>query len=423
MVQFQSPNLENTIFEYRSSTRWAEDIETKRSQVLSRNISPGAGKKLFLIGTFFFWMGLYVFVPILAPYAKENLNSSFVMIGLITASYGFTQLVFRFPIGIWSDRLGSRKPFVLSAYVLIFVSCIGLALSPSAWILLIFRGLTGVAASMWVAFAVLYSSYFRDDETGKAMSHITFCLGLGQAVSSIGGWIADRYNRIMPFYVGAAISILGMAAMMFIPEKTQKSETPRSFRSLLSIATHRRLLMVSIITALSQAAVFMTTQSFLNIYAKNIGASDTDLGILWLIINACQTLAMLMTGTIIAPRIGYKASVCIAYSSIMCATFITPYINSVGTLFLIQGAGALGRGLAYPILMGLAIQGIPKEEKATAMGFFQAVYAIGMCSGPALGGLIGKRFGMDGIFLCAGLVYLIAALTSVIALPRRADAH
>lgn len=368
-------------------------------------------------------MGLYVFVPTLALYAKKNLHSSSVMIGFITASYGFTQLVFRFPIGIWSDRLGSRKPFILSAYVLIFVSCIGLALSPSSWILLIFRGLTGVAASMWVAFAVLYSSYFRDDETGKAMSHITFCLGLGQAVSSIGGWIADRYNRIMPFYVGAAISVLGLAFMMFIPEKTQKSETPRSFRSLLSIATHRRLVTVSIITALSQAAVFVTTQSFLTIHAESIGASDTDLGILWFIINACQTISMLIAGTIIAPRIGYKASVGIAYSSIMCATFVTPSINSVSTLFLVQGAGALGRGLAYPILMGLAIQGIPKEEKATAMGFFQAVYAIGMCSGPALGGFIEERFQMDGVFLYAGIIYLTAALTSVIALPRRADAH
>ncbi|MFC1712765.1 MFS transporter [Candidatus Poribacteria bacterium] len=388
---------------------------------MSKNISPNTGRKLFLAGTFFFWIGLYVFVPILAPYAKDNLGSSLVMVGLVTASYGFTQLLFRLPIGIWSDRRGKRKPFILSAYILIFVSCIGLARSPNAWVLLGFRGLTGVAASMWVAFAVLYSSYFRESEIGRAMSHITTCLGLGQMVSGIGGRIAAMYSRIVPFYVGAGLSVLGMAFMIFIPENMSESKTALSFRSVLAVAKRRRLLIVSIITALSQFAVFTTTQSFLPIYATKIGATDTHLGILWFIINACQTLSMFLAGTVIAPRIGYKAAVGLAYASIMCATFATPWIQSVHLLLLIQGAGALGRGLAYPLLMGLAIQGVPQAEKATAMGFFQAVYAIGMCAGPAIGGFVGKRFGIDGIFLYAGAVYLIAAVMGIVTLPKRVN--
>ncbi len=252
---------------------------------MSKSISPNTGKKLFLAGNFFFWMGLYIYIPIFAPYA-ESLSPRGIMVGLVIASYGFTQLIFRFPIGIWSDRRGKQKPFILSAYILIFVSCIGLARSPNAWILIVFRGLAGVAASMWVAFTVLYCSYFREDETGRAMSHTTFCLGLGQTISYVGGKIADVYSRIVPFYIGAGLSVLGMGFMLFIPENASKSQTPRSFRSLLAVATHKRLLIVSIITALSQFAVFTTTLGFLNIYARDIGASDTDLGTLWLIINS-----------------------------------------------------------------------------------------------------------------------------------------
>ena len=71
--------------------------------------------------------------------------------------------------------------------------------------------------------------------------------------------------------------------------------------------------------------------------------------------------------------------------------------------------------------MGLAIQGMPPEEKASAMGFFQAVYAIGMCAGPAIGGFIGNRFGISGIFLCAGIVYLIAAVMGIFTLPERVN--
>ncbi len=386
-----------------------------------KNISPDSGKKLFLVGNFFFWIGLYIYIPIFAPYA-ESLSPPGIagrVVGLVIASYGFTQLIFRFPIGIWSDRLGKQKPFILSAYVLIFISCIGLARSPNAWILIVFRGVAGIAASMWVAFTVLYSSYFREDETGRAMSHTTLCLGLGQTISFVGGKIADAYSRTVPFYFGAGFAAIGMGFMLFIPENKSKSQTPRSFRSLLAVATHRRLLIVSIITALSQFAVFTTTHSFLNTFARDIGASDTDLGTLWLIINSCQTIAMFLAGTIIAPRIGYKAAVALAYTCAMCATFITPSIQSVHLLFLIQGAGALGRGLAYPVLMGLAIQGMPQEEKASAMGFFQAVYAIGMCLGPATGGFIKDMFGIRSVFLCAGTVYLIAGVMGIFTLPKR----
>lgn len=385
-----------------------------------KNASTKRGKKLFLIGTLFFWMGLYVYVPILSPYTK-SLSNSLWLVGLVGGAYGFTQLLFRFPIGIWSDRVGRRKPFVLSAYIILALSCIGLALSPNAWFLLIFRGGTGIAASMWVGFTVLYSSYFREDQTARAMSHTTFCLGLGQAASSIGGKIADMYGWTAPFYAGIVLAFIGIIFMLKIPEYAGKSKIPPSFRSLLAVASRRRLLLIAIITSLSQFAVFATTYGFLTIHATDIGASKSQLGLLMFIINSCQTIAMLLTGTVIAPMIGYKAAVTTAYCGIACATFITPSIHNIPFLFVVQGAGALIRGLAYPILMGLAIQGIPKEEKATSMGFFQAVYAIGMFAGPAIGGFIGEAFGLRSIFICAGIVYLVAAGLAISTVPKRAE--
>jgi MFS family permease len=374
-------------------------------------------KLLFLIGTTFFWISLYIYQPTLSPYT-EHLSKSLALVGLVAGAYGFTQFLFRFPIGIWSDKIGRRKPFVLSGFALVFISCIGLALSPNAWVLLIFRGFAGVAASMWVAFTVLYSGYFRDDQAARAMSLITFCVGIGQAVGAVGGKIADAYGWIAPFYAGAGLSILGLMFMLPISEKVKADRTPASLRSLLSVATRKRLLVVAIITSLSQFAVFSTTFGFLTVYAYRLGASKSHLGLLIFIINSFQTLSMLLTGTLVAPRIGYRATVGAAYISITCATFATPFIRDLRLLFLVQGLGALGRGLAYPVLMGLAIQGMPQEERAAAMGFFQAVYAIGMFSGPAISGFIGRSFDLPGVFFCAAIIYLIAAVLSIFTLPR-----
>ncbi len=196
------------------------------------------------------------------------------MVGLVVSSYGLTQLLFRFPIGIWSDNTGRRKPYVLSGFVLAFLSCIGLALSPNAHWLLVFRGLSGVAASMWVVKTVLYSSYFRDVQSTRAMSLITFCSGSAQMISTyIGGRLAESYGWLSPFYVGAGLSAMGGLIMLPISEDPIVFKNYFSLKRLLSVASRRRLLLVSSITALSQFSVFITTYCFLPLYAVDIGAT------------------------------------------------------------------------------------------------------------------------------------------------------
>ena len=383
------------------------------------HLSPGVEKKLILASTILFWMALYIYVPILSPYA-QFLGGSFTVIGLVVASYGFSQLVFRFPIGIWSDNKGRRKPFVISGFIFALASCIGMAFSPSAWILMIFRGLSGVAASMWVAYTVMYSGYFQDSQSTRAMSLITFCTGFAQMLSTyIGGKIADSYGWVAPFHVGTALSVLGMLTLMPVCEKTVQTQVRFSLQRLLSIASQRRLIIVSFITALSQFSMFITTYAFLPIYATDIGASKSDLGVLMFIIHLFQTISMYLAGIIVAPKIGYKLTVSLAYAVASITTFAIPYIDSLKLLFIINGTGALGRGLAYPILMGLAIQGVSKEDKATAMGFYQAVYATGMFIGPAAGGFIGDSLGLGGVFVCSGIVFAIATLMSLYMLPKR----
>jgi len=391
---------------------------------LSKKLSLGVERKFFLIGTTFFWLSLYIYLPILSPYVK-HLTGSLALVGTVVGSYGFAQLLFRFPVGIWSDNKGKRKPFVISGFALALVSCVGLALSPDAWFLILSRWTSGIAASMWVVFSVFYSSYFREDQTARAMSQITFCIGIAQMLGTYsGGKIADAYGWLMPFYAGAGLAALGALFMLPISEQASENPVAFSWQKLLALISRRRLLAVSIITALSQFAVFATTFGFLPIYITDsayIGASESQLGALMAAMLLCQTISMRLTGSFVAPRIGYRATVGIAYTAIAGVSIITPYILSFRVLFLVQALGALGRGLAYPLLMGLAIQGVPKEEKATAMGFFQAVYAIGMFGGPFSAGFIGRAFGLRFVFIYAGIVYIIATILGVLILPKSKD--
>jgi len=64
--------------------------------------------KLFVFVTAFYWFSMYAYIPTFSPYL-ESLGASHKMIGLILGSYGFSQMLIRIPLGIYSDRINKNK--------------------------------------------------------------------------------------------------------------------------------------------------------------------------------------------------------------------------------------------------------------------------------------------------------------------------
>ncbi len=48
--------------------------------------------------------------------------------------------------------------------------------------------------------------------------------------------------------------------------------------------------------------------------------------------------------------------------------------------------------------MSLALGAITPEQRATAMGFFQSLYALGMTAGPIISGLLAQELGLNIVF-------------------------
>jgi len=195
-------------------------VSTHSLTALERRRATG----LLIAAIVCFWGALYLYVPILTPYA-EGVGASMTMLGLIVSSYGFSQLVLRIPIGIWSDRIGKRKPFIVAAYVAAMVAGLGLALSGGPMGILASRTMSGVAATMWVVITVLFSSYFPPDRAGYAMSLINFATTLTQLVATLaGGLIAERWGWHAPFWGAALIGALGL--VVAVPLRKPKTSAP-----------------------------------------------------------------------------------------------------------------------------------------------------------------------------------------------------
>ena len=75
--------------------------------------------------------------------------------------------------------------------------------------------------------------------------------------------------------------------------------------------------------------------------------------------------------------------------------------------------------MVFPVLMGISIRDVPEHERASAMGVFQSVYAIGMFAGPAVAGIIADAIGITGLFLFVAAFPVVGALSALVWLPAR----
>ncbi len=351
------------------------------------------------LATYFFWISLYLYVPVL-PLHAQDLGANLEMVGIIIASYAIGQLLLRIPIGVGSDIIG-RKPFAVGALILSAAGAIWLALSPDPWSLFAARTLTGVAAAGWVAISVLFASYYPASNTSRAMAIIMSVNTLSLVTATfVGGIVAEYFGNSSTFYGAAGIGIAGALLLISAPEPRIKAATRYSFSTLVNVLKTPLLLRVSAIAITLQFVTFGVNFGFLPIHAENLGASKSEIGY----ITTAGLLAA-VAGTAVSAwvskRWGPTTAVVVAALATLFSLVLMTITTDLVTLGALQAFNGFGRGMMNTVLISMALASAPVAIRATAMGSYQALYAIGMLLGPAASGPIAAAFGIEMVFWAA----------------------
>ncbi len=367
---------------------------------------------LFCIVTFLYWFSLYAYVPMLAPYS-ESIGATHKMIGLIVGSYGFTQMLLRIPLGIYSDKLNKRKPFITFGLFISIISSLGLWYFPNPWLIFIFRSLAGVTAATWVTMTVLFSSYFKKEDTAAAIGIINSINALGQVLAMLlGGFAAQHISQTMPFLIAAIGAIAALLLSLKIEEKEDLQRKPLKTYELVQVIKNKNLILVSILAIFSQLIIYATVFGFTPIYAKNIGATDFQISLLSVLSVLPIIIVPILSGAFISKRYGDKKTIVIGFLILSLSTILIPYINSINFLYISQIAGGFGRGMVFPMLMSLSIKKVEESKRATAMGFFQAIYGVGMFVGPIIVGVLSDFVGLSWGFVAVASIGVLGILTT-----------
>jgi predicted MFS family arabinose efflux permease len=377
--------------------------------------APSAYRSSILLSylcTLLFWGAVYICMPILTPYTK-HVSGSLQAAGLVMGAYGLSQMILRIPLGVLSDRWRRRKPFILLGFIFDGLSNLGLILSSNTWMLFLSVFTAGIAASIWVPFTVLFSSYFPAGQMAHSMSLLMGFSRLSQIISTYaGGAIAENWGWTAPFYVGGVLSVLGLLLANGLAEVRPQKSPALTLQSVFQVGRNRMLLTASFLAILMQSANFSSAYGFTPILAQQLGASKEDLGILLFFYLFPNTLATLLSGTVIRLYLAERFILIAGFLLISIALFTTPFVDRLSLLKIIQAVNGVGIGLLFPLLMTLAIQSVPREQQATAMGFFQSLYAIGMTLGPILSGIFAQKIGLSSVFVLNGLMGLAGAAFS-----------
>ena len=158
------------------------------------------------------------------------------------------------------------------------------------------------------------------------------------------------------------------------------------------------MLFPALLNAGSQFVNWAVTFSFIPILAGNMGASDIEVGLLMTVFMAVNLVGLSATAAFVN-RLGARNLVRTGFLLLGMATLLAAWSPTVWWLFLAQGLVGLATGIGYPTLMGLSIRHVSDHERTAAMGLHQAVYGVGMFTGPFVAGFLSEQFGIQTTFL------------------------
>ena len=361
---------------------------------------------------FFFWFSQYAYASYINPVLLES-GVSATFMGFVGGMYGFVQLVLRIPVGIAADRYNKQKFFVTLGCVLSLIAAAGMVLSKAPMSILIFRTIGGVACCSWVCHTVLYSRYFP---AGESSGRITQ-LNTGSYFGRLGSYVTvaalvSLFGMHISFAVGAVGALIALALCTRV-ENVGTDAPSVSLAGYLQVMREKNLLICSGLGILVQFVAFGTEYSFATNVQVALGATAQQVSYFSIALLVPSIIANYIVGRMILDGRSPKLILCFGMGLMAAYCILTTRVTQLWQFFPVQALAGIGNSCTIAVLLGQCVRKVPVQSRSTAMGFFQAAYAIGLSLGPTAMGIaidaMNYRIAFD-------LMAFVAAATIVLSL-------
>lgn len=358
---------------------------------------------LFII-MILYWFSLYTYIPFQVPYLYA-LNVTPSIVGIILGLYGASQMILRFPFGIISDYFGKYKIFIVLGSLLSAISCIIKMVYPTANGFLVGNILTGVAASTWLMYMVLYYSYFDRSKEHMAASKCLVANVIGMFLGFLFATIFYQKFGMNLMLIAAAFAAFA-ATILALFLKEEKREKKNNIKDLILVIKNKRLLFFSVLSIIEQGIHMAASVSFTLNRIKELGGASYLVGIASLLNMFFAIVSAYIASTSFASKRGSKFYV--PFSFVLLGLYCVAVILTKNIFVIVasQILSGLSIGMLASYLTSEALIEIDRDKKSSAMGFYQTAYSIGIFIYPIITGKIVEMYSIEMayIFLTASAV-------------------
>lgn len=358
-----------------------------------------------------FWFAQYVYIPFQTPHLTL-LNVSTTLIGIIVGAYGISQMLFRLPVGMMADTVNRHKCFILAGCVSSGLASIFRIFMDNGTGYLIANLFSGFASAMWISFMIFYLSSYDPAHQQQGTGKVMYYNYIGILIAFIVGTLLyDRLGMSFLCALGVVSGLLGAVLTLFIKESRAESVYPKqTVSSLLKSLGKKTLIIFSVLTITVKGIETATTMSFTNQILKELGGSSFIIGCSSIIFMASSVVCSGIASKDICSKKSPLFWSVIGFLCLVIYCVLVPIVSNIYVILFLQILPGVPSGILFSFLTAEALQDVEPAQKSTAMGFFQAVYAIGMTLFPIV---IGKV--ADTVSMAAGYLVLAAISAASIA--------
>jgi MFS family permease len=370
-------------------------------------------------------------LPVLPLFLTETLRASVTSLGVIEGVAESAASLLRPATGWASDRLGMRKPFIVSGYALSSISKAGFALAQS-WggvFGLRFGDRLGKAIRTPPRDALLADSsdprdFGRSFGLHRAMDNAGAAIGPLVAFAILSVFPGDFRRVFFASFIPGALSVLVL--IFFVKAVRHRATAFKGFRlEWQSLgATYQKFILVDFLFRLGSSSL-----AFVLLRAKQSGFTDAQVPLVYFVFNIVTALLAYPLGGL-SDRVGRRGMVLGGY--LLFALNYAGLALFDGRVALLMAFVVLGvhTALIDGQQKSLIADLVPAERRGTAFGVYHMVVGVALLPASVIAGFVWDRFGASATFgLDAGLAF-VAALLFMVLVPlghewkaRSSDAH
>lgn len=359
---------------------------------------------------FFFSMGATF--PVLPRFVKDGLGGTDTTVGLVVGAMALGAVVARPAIGFIGDRRGRRLLLIIGGAIAA-VAHLSLVFVEDVATLIVLRVLFGVGQGAFFVGATTLAVDLADvDRRGEATSYIFVALHFGSGLGPlVGEWALDRWGFDATWYIAAGGCAVAAAAAITVPNAVSSDLDLEQPRMRL---VHPRAVLPGIILGVGIIG-FVGYNAFVPLYGEEIGVDN----IAPLFLVASFTIVGIrFFGARLPDRLGPLRGGTMALIGLTVGMSLIGLVGSPAGLYAGTVVMSCGTALLLPSLVSAAVDGVPANERSTALATYTLFMEFSLAIGAVIFGAVAGVSSYGAAFVLAAVLSLAALALLWLAMPR-----